>query len=178
MHERIRLRLMGPVAPYDFVGEDEPMGLITGLLGLPLAPLRGTSWRAEQIREQAEEEFYDPATIRPSSRRSTGARRAGELSDEEATAWEDELVERLMDRRSRPDGRSERGRPRTGSRAERPREGARSEAAPATSGDAARKARRTSARRRRGASPRADASRSPAGGRGSCSSSPAGRPRA
>ena len=40
------------------------MGLITGILGLPLAPLRGTVWAAEQIRRQAEEEFYDPARIR------------------------------------------------------------------------------------------------------------------
>ena len=58
---------------------------------------------AEQVRRQAEEEFYDPATHPGrSSRRSTGDAQAGELTDEEATAWEDELVERLMDGRNRP----------------------------------------------------------------------------
>ena len=30
------------------------MGLITGILGLPLAPVRGTIWVAEQVRQQAE----------------------------------------------------------------------------------------------------------------------------
>ena len=37
------------------------MGLVTGLLGLPLVPLRGVLWLAEQVLEQAEDQFYDPA---------------------------------------------------------------------------------------------------------------------
>lgn len=78
------------------------MGLITGILGLPLAPLRGTVWIAEQIRQQAEEELYDPATIRSQLEEVDRARQSGELSDEEATRLEDELVERLMVARSRP----------------------------------------------------------------------------
>ena len=95
MHERIRLQLLGPMAPYDFVGRGL-MGLITGLLGLPLAPLRGTIAVAEQMLQQAEDEFYDPPRSAPSSRRSTGCASRATLTDEEATAWEDELVERLM----------------------------------------------------------------------------------
>jgi chorismate mutase len=78
------------------------VGLITGLLGLPLAPLRGTIAAAEQIRLQAEREFYDPATIRAQLEEVDRQRTSGELSDEEATAWEDELVERLMAGNSRP----------------------------------------------------------------------------
>jgi hypothetical protein len=78
------------------------MGLITGLLGLPLAPLRGTIAVAEQIQRQAEEEFYDPVRIRNQIAEVDRQRAAGELSDEEATIWEDELVERLMVARSRP----------------------------------------------------------------------------
>ena len=78
------------------------MGLICGLLGLPLAPLRGTIAVAEQIQRQAEEEFYDPVTIRKQLEEVDRQRAAGELSDEEATIWEDELVERLMVARSRP----------------------------------------------------------------------------
>lgn len=78
------------------------MGLITGLLGLPLAPLRGTVWVAEQVRRQAEDELYDPALIRSQLEAVDRARSSGELTDEEATALEDELVDRLMIARSRP----------------------------------------------------------------------------
>lgn len=78
------------------------MGLITGLLGLPLAPLRGTIAVAEQIRQQAEDEFYDPARIKEQLDAVDAARAAGTLSDEEATELEDELVDRLMVARSRP----------------------------------------------------------------------------
>jgi hypothetical protein len=72
------------------------MGLITGLLGLPLAPLRGTLAVAEQVHQQAEREFYDPTAIRAELERVEQLREAGEVSEDEATAWEDELVERLM----------------------------------------------------------------------------------
>ncbi|MDP3967653.1 MAG: gas vesicle protein GvpG [Nocardioides sp.] len=78
------------------------MGLITGLLGLPLAPLRGTIAAAEQILQHAEDEFYDPATIRAQLAEVDRQREAGELSDDEAIAWEDELVERLMVGQNRP----------------------------------------------------------------------------
>ena len=77
------------------------MGLISGILGLPLAPLRGTVAAAEQIRRQAEHEFYDPARIRAQLTEVERLREAGELSEAEATAWEDELVERLMAGNSR-----------------------------------------------------------------------------
>ena len=40
------------------------MGLISGLLTLPLAPVRGTAWVAERLLEQAEAEFYDERAIR------------------------------------------------------------------------------------------------------------------
>lgn len=78
------------------------MGLFTGLLTLPLAPLRGTMWVAEQILEQAEEEYYDPAKIRRHLDDVDRMRENGELTEEEATAIEDELVERLLVSRSRP----------------------------------------------------------------------------
>jgi chorismate mutase len=78
------------------------VGLITGLLGLPLAPLRGTVAVAEQVLKQAEEEYYDPARIRAQLEEVDRQREAGTLSDEEATAWEDELIERLIEGRARP----------------------------------------------------------------------------
>jgi len=77
------------------------VGLISGLLGLPVAPLRGAVAVAEQVRRQAEEEFYDPARIRQQLEQVESLRAAGELTDDEATAWEDALVERLIAARSR-----------------------------------------------------------------------------
>ena len=78
------------------------MGLITGILGLPLAPLRGTVAVAEQILRQAEEDFYDPVRIRAQLEEVARQRASGALSEEEADAWEDELVGRLMVGRNRP----------------------------------------------------------------------------
>jgi len=78
------------------------MGLITGLLGLPLAPLRGTVAIADQIRKQAEEQYYDPVAIRAQLEEVDRQRAAGLLTEDEAVAWEDELVDRLMVGRDRP----------------------------------------------------------------------------
>jgi chorismate mutase len=78
------------------------MGLITGILGLPVAPLRGVVKVAEQVHDQAEEEFYDPVRIRQQLEQVDRMRQDGTLDDEEATAWEDELVERLLVARDRP----------------------------------------------------------------------------
>jgi chorismate mutase len=78
------------------------MGLITGLLGLPLAPVRGTVAVAEQVRRQAEREFYDPGRIRRELEEVDRLRNAGELTDEEADAWEEELVDRLLASQVRP----------------------------------------------------------------------------
>jgi len=74
------------------------MGLLTGLLGLPLAPVRGVVWLAEQIRQQAEDQYYDPARIRAQLERIDEARRSGELPEEECAELENELLQRLMRR--------------------------------------------------------------------------------
>jgi len=80
------------------------MGLITGILTLPLAPVRGTIAIAEQIRRQAIAEFYDPASIRLQLKEVDRLRSTGDLSDEEADALEDELVERLLIGQSHAEG--------------------------------------------------------------------------
>ena len=77
------------------------MGLITGLLTLPLAPVRGTVWLAERIQEQAEAELYDEDVIRAQLLDIDAAREAGEISEEEATQAEDQLLERLIAARDR-----------------------------------------------------------------------------
>jgi hypothetical protein len=77
------------------------VGLITGLLTLPLAPVRGTVWLAERIQEQAEAELYDEDVIRAQLLDIDAAREAGEISEEEATQAEDQLLERLIAARDR-----------------------------------------------------------------------------
>jgi hypothetical protein len=77
------------------------MGLITGLLGLPLAPVRGVAWVAQQVLEQAEQEYYDPGRIRAALQEVDRMRQAGELTEEEAVEREDALVERLLEGQQR-----------------------------------------------------------------------------
>ncbi|MEW1952764.1 gas vesicle protein GvpG [Terrabacter sp. NPDC080008] len=77
------------------------MGLITGLLTLPLAPLRGLTAVAQQILEQAEDIYYDPATIRRELETIDRLREEGEIDEDTATAREDELVDRLIEAQER-----------------------------------------------------------------------------
>ena len=72
------------------------MGLISGLLLLPLAPVRGTVWLADQIRQQAEQELYDERRIQAQLMEIARAREAGEISEEDAAEAEDALLERLI----------------------------------------------------------------------------------
>jgi gas vesicle protein GvpG len=71
------------------------LGLITGLLTLPLAPLRGTIAIAELLMEEAEARLNDPERIRHELEHVENLRQQGELTDDEATAWEDMLIARL-----------------------------------------------------------------------------------
>ena len=72
------------------------MGLISGLLTLPLAPVRGTMWIAEKLQEQAVADMYDDSSIQAGRRPLEAARESGELDEEEIVAAEDALIERLM----------------------------------------------------------------------------------
>jgi hypothetical protein len=81
------------------------MGLFTGLLTLPLAPVRSVVWVAERILEQAEQQMYDPVAIRRQLSEIEEARAAGLFSDDEAAALENELLSRMMAGRSdEPEG--------------------------------------------------------------------------
>ena len=71
------------------------MGLLSGLLLLPLAPLRGTIWLAEKLAEEAERELDDEATARRLLVEAEIAFESGVLSAEEYEQVEDELLERL-----------------------------------------------------------------------------------
>ncbi len=71
------------------------MGLITGLLTLPLAPVRGVTWVAEQIQEQAELELYDENRIMRELAALEMAHDAGEISEDEMNRRVDVALERL-----------------------------------------------------------------------------------
>jgi hypothetical protein len=71
------------------------MGFLTGILLLPLAPLRGTIWLAERLAEVAERETDSEATFRRLLVEAEIAFESGELSEAEYEQVEDELLERL-----------------------------------------------------------------------------------
>jgi hypothetical protein len=75
------------------------MGLITGLLTLPLVPVRGTAWLAERIQEQAEGELYDEGAMQELLMELEAQHAAGEIDDAELAAAEDALLERLVEAR-------------------------------------------------------------------------------
>ena len=74
------------------------MGLITGLLTFPLAPVRGTMWIAERLLEEAERQLDDPARLEGRLREAEAALEAGEISPEEFDDIEEDVVLRLMRR--------------------------------------------------------------------------------
>ena len=72
------------------------MGLIMGLLTLPLAPVRGAVWVAEQVKEEAERQWSSPAAIQEALNDVEAQRDAGQITDAEADARQEELLERLL----------------------------------------------------------------------------------
>ena len=76
------------------------MGLFTGLLLLPLAPVRGTLWIAEKLTEQAARELDDDAVSRRLLVEAELALDRGELTVAEIEQVEDELLERLEQART------------------------------------------------------------------------------
>jgi hypothetical protein len=76
------------------------VGLLTGLLTLPLAPVRGTIWVAERLLEEAERELNDPAVLEQQLDDAEAALERGELTQEEFDELEDELLRRMIGGRS------------------------------------------------------------------------------
>ena len=60
------------------------MGLLTSILGLPLAPLTGVIRRGEALRDEAERRLHDPAVARRELEEIDAAQAAGQISEEEA----------------------------------------------------------------------------------------------
>lgn len=71
------------------------MGLITGIVTFPLAPVRGSLWVIDQVLTAAEREYYDPEPVRRELAALERALTSGEISEEEYDRREDELLDRL-----------------------------------------------------------------------------------
>ena len=93
------------------------MGLFTGLLTLPLAPVRGVVWVSEKLMEEAERQYYDENAIRAELLELEDEAERGNLSVEEIRAREDALLHRLAESQAR---RQATGGPMTDMEAEHP----------------------------------------------------------
>ena len=73
------------------------MGLVGGLLSLPLAPARGLVWVVNQVVEEADAQLHDPRRIRAELADAAGALERGEIDEQTYEELEDELLERLYE---------------------------------------------------------------------------------
>jgi|tagenome__1003787_1003787.scaffolds.fasta_scaffold20662971_2 hypothetical protein len=71
------------------------MGLFTGLLTLPLAPVRGTMWVAEKLYDAAEQEANPDVQFRARLETLQIAYELGEMTDDDYEHAEQELVEQF-----------------------------------------------------------------------------------
>ena len=71
------------------------MGLISEVLLLPLAPVRGSAWAIRQVLREAKRIYYDPAAVRKELAQVEQRLEAGEITEEEFDRQEDELLDRL-----------------------------------------------------------------------------------
>jgi Gas vesicle protein G len=80
------------------------MGLITGLLTLPLAPVRGVAWIGEVLAEEADRVMAEAASPERALADLEAARATGEISEEEYAEREAELVDEMIVLRAREGG--------------------------------------------------------------------------
>ena len=71
------------------------MGLLSFIVTLPLAPVRGVISLAELIQRQVEEELHDPATARRELEELEDARAAGEISAEAEEQAQQAILDRM-----------------------------------------------------------------------------------
>jgi hypothetical protein len=71
------------------------MGLVTEILILPFAPVRGVGWVMDKVVRAAEDEAYDPAPVQEELVKLQRARDENRVDDDEFTRREDELLRRL-----------------------------------------------------------------------------------
>ena len=80
------------------------MGFFTELLLLPLAPVRGVGWVAEQIGGEVDRRLNDPAVIRAQIDDLDSAFSRGEISESERDEQQEVLLARLVGRPTEDNG--------------------------------------------------------------------------
>jgi hypothetical protein len=81
------------------------MGVLTQLLTLPLAPVRGVGWVVRRVTEAAEEEYYDEGPVLRELAALEQELLAGRIDQEDFDLREDELLDRLDEIRRFREGR-------------------------------------------------------------------------
>lgn len=71
------------------------MGVFSKLALLPLAPVTGVIWLAEELERQAAEQLYGPGAVRAELEEVEGLYLRGDISEEERRGRESELLARL-----------------------------------------------------------------------------------
>lgn len=71
------------------------MGLLTGVLTLPLAPVRGLAWVAHELQQEAEDQLYNADRIRAELLQLELESEEGVIDEEDRAAREADLFERL-----------------------------------------------------------------------------------
>lgn len=80
------------------------MGLLSEVLLLPLAPIRGSMWVLDQVVADAERQYYDPSAIQAQLAALEQQLEAGEIDEETFDRQEDQLLDRLEASRTRQTG--------------------------------------------------------------------------
>ncbi|WP_280412702.1 gas vesicle protein GvpG [Nocardia asiatica] len=75
------------------------MGLLSTILTLPVAPVRGVIWLGELIQDQVEQKMHDPANMRRELEEIDAAAAAGQLSEEERKQAQQAVLDRMTGRR-------------------------------------------------------------------------------
>lgn len=73
------------------------MGLLSEILKLPFAPIRGLIAIGEIVQEQVEMELQHPASVRRDLEETERARAEGRISAEEQQKAEQEIIDRLIE---------------------------------------------------------------------------------
>ncbi|KAF2775635.1 MULTISPECIES: gas vesicle protein GvpG [Streptomyces] len=81
------------------------MGIVSGLLLLPLAPVRGTAWIADHLLQEARRQAHDPRAVQARLAALNRALDEGAI-DEAAFEREEERLLTLLERPTRPTGRT------------------------------------------------------------------------
>ncbi|MFD7445448.1 gas vesicle protein GvpG [Streptomyces sp. NPDC059909] len=76
------------------------MGLLTQIVTLPLAPVRGAVWVVDRVLEAAENEYYDPEPVQRELAELEAQLLAGQIDEETFDRREDELLDRLEEIRA------------------------------------------------------------------------------